>query len=128
MEENEPLVNFNRVYLYIIKKLWLVNAILASAALLYNQVTWAMGFLVGSAAAHFFFFMLRRDIKKMADTQNFSPGKAFAGHLYRYLGVGLIFALVISSGFANIFATFTGFFMFHIILFLIKLSGKEEKE
>ncbi len=124
MEENSSLKNFYLTYSYIIRKLWFINSILALAALFNQRVDWAIGFLTGSLAAHFFFFMLKRDIENMAEQYNFSQGKAFAGHLVRYLGVGVIFALAISSGFANIITLFTGFFMFHAVLLIMKLSNK----
>ncbi len=126
MDEN--LKKFYKTYHYIIRKLWTVDFALALVAILMGYDKWAIGFLVGGAAAHFFFYRLRKDIEKMAARQNFSTGQAFAGHLFRYVGVGVIFALAISSGFANMWSIFIGFFVFHLILFMIKFGEKEKKE
>ena len=124
--KKEDFKGFYETYNFIIKNLWLINAVLIVGSAILHRYNWAFGFLSGSIAAHFFFFSLRRDIEKMALSSNFSPKMAFKGHLFRYFGVGIIFALSLYTKKVNLWTMIIGFFILHFLLFIVKMNSTKE--
>lgn len=127
-EKNSEMEGFYKTYYFIIKKLWFINSVLIIGSLILKRVDWSGGFLVGCLAAHFFFSSIKRDIEKMAKLKNFSRQMAFKGHLFRFFGTGLIFAIGLYTKKINLWTMLIGFFTLHFLLFCVRISPTEKGE